>query len=102
MDRTASNAVLWIGGICVTGDDAAVALAHTELSAMVENLRTFAAREAALADFVYLNYADPSQDPLASYGPENIAFLKKIALRYDPDGWLQRMVPGGFKVSRTG
>ena len=51
-----------------------------------------------LHDFVYLNYANQVQDPIASYGGENAASLKKAAERYDPWGVFQRQVPGGFKL----
>jgi hypothetical protein len=102
LDRIGFNAILWVGGVSVVGDDAALAVAQMEMNAMVGRLKEFAAKEAALADWVYLNYADPSQDPLGSYGPHNVAFLKEVAGRYDPKGWWQRRVPGGFKISRVG
>lgn len=51
--------------------------------------------------FVYLNYANPSQDPLGSYGAENVAFLRDVSAKYDPEGIFQRRVPGGFKISRV-
>lgn len=51
--------------------------------------------------FVYLNYANPSQDPLGSYGTENVAFMRDISTKYDPQGLFQRRVPGGFKISRV-
>ena len=101
LDRTGFNAILWVGGVSVTGDDAALALAQAEMNAMVGRLKDFATKEAALADFVYLNYADPSQNPLGGYGAESVAFLREVAGRYDPDGWWQRRVPGGFKISRV-
>lgn len=51
-----------------------------------------------LRRFVYINYADLSQDPFGSYGDENRAFLQKVSKEYDPDGVFQKMVPGGFKL----
>ena len=51
--------------------------------------------------FVYLNYANPSQDPLGSYGVENVEFIRKVSAKYDPQGVFQRRVPGGFKISRV-
>lgn len=51
-----------------------------------------------LHDFVYLDYANQAQDPIATYGRENIASLKRVADRYDPRGVFQRQVPGGFKL----
>jgi hypothetical protein len=51
--------------------------------------------------FVYLNYANPSQDPLGSYGVENVEFIRKVSTKYDPQDVFQRRVPGGFKISRV-
>lgn len=48
--------------------------------------------------FVYLNYAAQWQDPIASYGPENVARLRQISREVDPTGVFQRLVPGGFKI----
>jgi hypothetical protein len=61
------------------------------------------ARAAALGlghDFIYLNYAFPTQDPIASYGDDNVALLRAAARKYDPDAVFQRLVPGGFKLWR--
>lgn len=51
--------------------------------------------------FVYLNYASPSQDPLGSYGVENVALIREVSNKYDPQGIFQRRIPGGFKISRV-
>ncbi|KAK8058961.1 hypothetical protein PG994_009409 [Apiospora phragmitis] len=48
--------------------------------------------------FEYLNYADKTQDPLRSYGADNVAFLRAVAAKYDPEGTLRRRMPGGFKI----
>ncbi|WYZ46147.1 hypothetical protein EsH8_IX_000372 [Colletotrichum jinshuiense] len=50
--------------------------------------------------FKYINYAHPSQDPFRSYGRENEEFLKRVAQEYDPYGFFQRRVSGGFKIPR--
>ncbi len=52
-----------------------------------------------LLEWRYLNYADKSQDPLASYGAANIKFLKHVAGEYDPEQVFQKLCPGGFKIS---
>lgn len=46
----------------------------------------------------YLNYADPSQAPIKSYGAQNVADLFKVSKKYDPSGVFQKQVPGGFKL----
>lgn len=51
-----------------------------------------------LRKFEYLNYAGPHQSPLASYGADNLNFLRQISKKYDPTGVFQSKVPGGFKL----
>lgn len=48
--------------------------------------------------FIYLNYAAKWQDPIASYGCENVERLQRISREVDPAGVFQNMVPGGFKI----
>ncbi|KAI1840741.1 hypothetical protein JX266_013086 [Neoarthrinium moseri] len=48
--------------------------------------------------FVYLNYAGPEQDPISSFGKENVDRLRPIANRVDPDQVFLHQVPGGFKL----
>ncbi|KAL9115846.1 MAG: hypothetical protein Q9227_000214 [Pyrenula ochraceoflavens] len=80
LDRIPSNAILWTAGVGIkNGDDSALAVAQAALSIMTTELREFASADGAAADLVYLNYADASQDPLGSYGPENVVFMKDVA-----------------------
>lgn len=51
-----------------------------------------------LTRWVDVNHADYTQDPIASYGSANQAFLRDLSRRYDPTQVFQRAVPGGFKV----
>jgi hypothetical protein len=51
-----------------------------------------------LHKFQYINYADPSQHPIQSYGDENVEQLRRTSRKYDPKGVFQRQVPGGFKL----
>ena len=51
--------------------------------------------------FKYANYASRDQNPLASYGPENLAKLKEIALKYDAEEVFQKQQNGGWLLSRT-
>ncbi|RDW67443.1 FAD-binding oxidoreductase [Aspergillus mulundensis] len=52
-------------------------------------------------EYIYLNYADVTQNPLRGYGDENVEFIRQVAARYDPEAVFQRQVPGGFKVSEA-
>ncbi|KAH9909566.1 FAD-binding domain-containing protein [Xylariomycetidae sp. FL2044] len=51
-----------------------------------------------LVPFKYLNYADTTQDPIGSYGVENVKKLQDVSGIYDPDGLFQKGVPGGWKL----
>ncbi|KAL4809833.1 hypothetical protein BDV18DRAFT_166580 [Aspergillus unguis] len=51
--------------------------------------------------YIYLNYADATQNPLRGYGEENVEYIKKVAQKYDPKGVFQTKVPGGFKVTEA-
>ncbi|KAL8908960.1 MAG: hypothetical protein Q9207_000536 [Kuettlingeria erythrocarpa] len=61
-----------------------------------------AVKMGAKRDWVYLNYAAPDQDPLRSYGKENVKKLRAASTKYDPTGLFQANVPGGFKLWRKG
>jgi len=51
--------------------------------------------------FQYANYSSRDQNPLASYGADNLAKLKAIALKYDPEQVFQLLQNGGWLVSRA-
>ncbi len=53
-----------------------------------------------LHKFQYLNYADPSQDPIGSYGEESVERLRRASAKYDRRRVFQTRVPGGFKLRR--
>ncbi|KAH6630037.1 hypothetical protein B0J18DRAFT_443023 [Chaetomium sp. MPI-SDFR-AT-0129] len=65
----------------------------------VAKIESRARAKGLLQKFQYINYAAPYQKPLASYGAKNIAFLKGVSKRYDPEGVFQTRVPGGFKLA---
>ncbi|PGH30848.1 hypothetical protein GX50_06391 [[Emmonsia] crescens] len=101
IDFQKHNAILWTGGVAVNTDQQALAIAQTRMNAMVAELRDFSASLGGDGGLVYMNYADPSQDPLGSYGKENVDYIRRVAEEYDPLGAFQRRVPGGFKISRV-
>ncbi|KFY41669.1 hypothetical protein V494_02867 [Pseudogymnoascus sp. VKM F-4513 (FW-928)] len=69
-----------------------------ELHNMFEEIAHVASEMGLLRRFRYLNYADKQQNPIASYGPENVAQLQATSKKYDPEGLFQRQAPGGFKL----
>jgi hypothetical protein len=49
-------------------------------------------------DYVFMNDASQDQQVLQSYGRENIASMKKVQAKYDPNKAFQKLVQGGFKL----
>ena len=63
LNRIPSNAAIWSAGIWIkNGTDADLAVIQAEVHAMAAELRFFAEKQDTAVEFVYLNYADPSQD----------------------------------------
>lgn len=97
LDRqTEHGLILTVSVMVKTQEDSA--FISPEIKAWVDALQRFAAEINGNQDWVYANYADTIQDPIASYGAENVAFLRDVAGRYDPDGMFQSRCPGGFKL----
>jgi hypothetical protein len=51
--------------------------------------------------FTYMDHSSRDQNPLASYGPENIARLKRISRKYDPSQAFQKLQKDGFLLSKS-
>lgn len=68
-------------------------------SSMAAEIQSYAETNGVNHDWIFLNYADSSQSPLASYSTENIEFIREVAAKYDPEGYFQTRIPGGFKIS---
>lgn len=69
----------------------------------MKDLLDLAAEDAKAHDvfdeYIFLNYATPWQDPIASYGRDNVEAMQATSKRYDPGQIFQKAVPGGFKLS---
>ncbi|KAK9413970.1 hypothetical protein SUNI508_11422 [Seiridium unicorne] len=76
------------------------ALAYPKVKSWVETVKKYAATiDGGNLEWTYLNYADKSQDPLRSYGEENVRMMKAVSAKYDPQQVFQKLCPGGFKTS---
>lgn len=53
-------------------------------------------------EYIYLDYADQTQNPLRGYGAANLRKLRQVARKYDPEAVFQTLVPGGFKLDAAG
>ena len=65
----------------------------------VAEMEAYAKSKDQYNPYLYINYANPEQNPLAAYGSGNVDFLAKTARKYDPSGYFQTRVAGAFKVS---
>jgi hypothetical protein len=79
------------------------AFVYPKVRAWYESLKKFAAEvdERGNLDWVYMNYADKTQDVLGSYGLSNISKMRDVAAKYDPHQVFQTLCPGGFKISHV-
>ncbi|MCJ1443024.1 MAG: hypothetical protein MMC23_003521 [Stictis urceolatum] len=71
---------------------------HATASKFVGEVDAQLGKKGLVHKFQYANYADPSQDPIGSYGATNVKRLRDASKKYDPKGLFQKQVPGGFKL----
>ncbi|KAH0492642.1 hypothetical protein TgHK011_007587 [Trichoderma gracile] len=64
----------------------------------LQKVTDVAKKAKVLQQYVDVNYAGRKQNPIASFGVANYAFLKQVAKQVDPNGVFQKLVPGGFKL----
>ena len=76
-------------------DDAIVSRAGIELICEIDRVSK---SKALFHRFKCLNYANCDQRPFEGYGPENQTNLQDVSRHYDPRGFFQRSMPGGFKL----
>lgn len=71
---------------------------ETGSECFIDDVEDMAKEIGLLRGFVYMNYAGKSQDVLARYGAENLAKLRNIAAKWDPEGLLQQLWKGYFQL----
>jgi hypothetical protein len=102
LEDVQENYILYVFGVAVNGTAAQAAIAQRETSVMMARVKQLTQDKCGALDFVYMNYADASQDPIGSYGSANIQHIRNVAQQYDPWGVFQTKFSQGFKVSRVG
>lgn len=99
LSNQAVDGILWVAIVIVKTPEQEK-MAYPKLQAWGEAVRAFVASiENGLLPWVYMNYADKSQQPLASYGMDNVKKMRDTAAKYDPEQVFQKLCPGGFKIS---
>ena len=100
LDAVDTNSILWLGTVAYQ-DPAHDKVAHKRLDHYHKKLEKFVRKQKGEVQWRYINYSDKTQNPLKAYGKENLAFMKKVAAKYDPKRVFQKQVPGSFKVSKA-
>lgn len=77
------------------------AVVSTKLGNATTTIEAYARASKQNTEYEYTNYANQAQNPLKYYGADNIKFLQTTAKKYDPKGFFQTVVPGGFKSSKV-
>ncbi|EEU36783.1 uncharacterized protein NECHADRAFT_88659 [Fusarium vanettenii 77-13-4] len=97
-----ADSILFEARGTLAADDASYeGLVRAKMAQAIGELGAYSASKDGHSDYLYMNYANPEQDVIGSYGWENVMFLKKTAQRYDPTGFFQYRIPGGWKVNRV-
>ncbi|KAI1486127.1 hypothetical protein F5X96DRAFT_682271 [Biscogniauxia mediterranea] len=99
LERLTENAIMFQAQLAFQGEERE-AEARRRMVEYRETLKQYTADLDGALEWEYINYEDYTQDPLKSYGEENVAFLRQVAAKYDPAGVFQRRMPGGFKISK--
>ncbi len=101
LDRIKEDCILLVWAIEVDTPELNATVGAPALKAAIDEIETYARSVDGDVAFRYLNYCDGTQDPLGSYGEENIRLMREAAAKFDPEGVFQSRVPGGFKISRV-
>jgi hypothetical protein len=100
LDKVKENALLWL----ITGSTETTkqhAIMREKLTAFPATLKEFGEERKSSVDWQYLNYVDQTQNPLGSYGKDNVEFMRQVAEKYDPDSVFQKKVVSGWKISKV-
>ncbi|KAH6972577.1 hypothetical protein EDB80DRAFT_743731 [Ilyonectria destructans] len=100
LDRVTDNAVMFQVQLMINGVEQEK-IARKRMVKFRETIKQYSVKKGGAVDWEYLNYADFTQNPLKTYGEENVAFIRKVAAKYDPDEVFQDRLPGGFKISHV-
>ncbi|KAF2721408.1 FAD binding domain-containing protein [Polychaeton citri CBS 116435] len=103
LERDSRNKFMFVAGVTLltSKGEEQYPRVHQKLSAMITRVEAFSKSVGSNEEFVYLNYAHANENPLGSYGKASVDHIRKVAHKYDPHGFMQKRVPGGFKIDRV-
>lgn len=71
---------------------------NNALKDFVKLFEELAIKEGVHNDWIYTNFAAWFQKPLEAYGRQSYSQLKRVSRKYDPRGFYQKQLVGGFKL----
>ena len=74
------------------------ALITNTVKTLIADIEAEAKTQGLFSPFKYLNYVGQFQDPISGYGEVSKANLQAVSRKYDPKGFFQERVSGGFKL----
>lgn len=103
LERDSRNKILFVMGVTLLGSNSEELYprVYQQVAAMNKRVEDFSKSIGCDNEFRYLPYADSRQNVIGSYGEANVEHIRTVAKKYDPNGFFQRRVPGGFKINRV-
>jgi hypothetical protein len=71
------------------------------VNGLLEKLNILAADIGVAHRYRFMNYAYKDTPVIAGYGDESVKNMWAVSKKYDPEGFFQKRVPGGFKLPQT-
>jgi hypothetical protein len=97
IEGSKDNAIVFLGSLAVNGVNQE-AIGRKKILAWKNAVESYSKSLDAFVDYRYINYADASQDVLASYGPKSLKKMLAVSKKYDPAGVFQKRASGVFKL----
>jgi hypothetical protein len=103
LERDTRNKILFIVGVTLRGSNSEELYPRVsqQVTALNKRVEEFSKSVGSFSELRYLPYSHARQDVLGSYGKANVEHMRQVANKYDPNGFFQSRVPGGFKLSRV-
>ncbi|KAJ3537158.1 hypothetical protein NM208_g6434 [Fusarium decemcellulare] len=99
LEQITEDAIIFMAGMHVSEAEMKD-YGDTQAKEWLAGVEEFARDKGTFVDWMFLNYANKDQKPIATFGDENIAAIKAAAAKYDPTGVFQKQCPGGYKISQ--
>ncbi|KAL3302805.1 6-HYDROXY-D-NICOTINE OXIDASE [Colletotrichum asianum] len=100
LEHIKDDCVLLVWTVEVATPELRTNVAFPALKGAIDEIEAYAKSVNGDVKFRYLNYCDASQDPLGSYGEENVRKMREAAEKYDPAGFSKEECPVASRSQR--